>query len=179
MKKFEMNSCATWLWNEQHHQSCIVLNKLQVICQTCIFNGQTNLAFFLNLLFKCPLQPPFLPLTFNFTIQCPYLDMTILLPQHMTNLLHQHMTNLLIRMEVASSQPDYLPTLSAAKTYKLSQLVKHQILAIDEASKQQQPTSSFSTWSTSSHSKWPSSSHNTWPYKRSLYTIANWYSVSF
>ena len=29
----------------------------------------------------------------------------------------------LIRMEVASSRPDYLPTLSAAKTSKLSQLV--------------------------------------------------------
>ena len=39
-----------------------------------------------------------------------------------------------IRMEVASSRPDYLPTLSAAKTSKLSLLVKHHILAIDEAS---------------------------------------------
>ena len=41
-------------------------------------------------------------------------------------------------MEVASSRPDYLPTLSAAKTSILSLLVKHHILAIDEASKQQQ-----------------------------------------
>ena len=41
---------------------------------------------------------------------------------------------LLIRMEVASSRPDYLPTLSAAKTFKLSLLVKHHIMAIDEAS---------------------------------------------
>ena len=39
-----------------------------------------------------------------------------------------------IRTEVASSRPDYLPTLSAAKTSKLSLLVKHHILAIDEAS---------------------------------------------
>ena len=38
-----------------------------------------------------------------------------------------------IRMEVASSRSDYLPTLSAAKTSKLSLLVKHHILAIDEA----------------------------------------------
>ena len=37
-------------------------------------------------------------------------------------------------MEVDSSRPDYLPTLSAAKTSKLSLLVKHHILAIDEAS---------------------------------------------
>ena len=37
-------------------------------------------------------------------------------------------------MEVASSRPDYLPTLSAAKVSKLSLLVKHHILAIDEAS---------------------------------------------
>ena len=40
----------------------------------------------------------------------------------------------LIRMEVASTRPDHLPTLSAAKTSKLSLLVKHHILAIDEAS---------------------------------------------
>ena len=39
-----------------------------------------------------------------------------------------------IRMEVASSPPDYLTTLSAAKTSKLSLLIKHHILAIDEAS---------------------------------------------
>ena len=39
-----------------------------------------------------------------------------------------------VRMEVASSRPDYLPTLSAAKSSKLSLLVKHHILAIDEAS---------------------------------------------
>ena len=39
-----------------------------------------------------------------------------------------------IRMEVASLRPDYLPTLSAAKTSKLSLLVKHHVLAIDEAS---------------------------------------------
>ena len=39
-----------------------------------------------------------------------------------------------IRMEVASSRPDYLPTLPAAKTSKLCLLVKHHILAIDEAS---------------------------------------------
>ena len=39
-----------------------------------------------------------------------------------------------IRMEVASSRPDCLPTLSAANTSKLSLLVKHHILAIDEAS---------------------------------------------
>ena len=38
------------------------------------------------------------------------------------------------RMEVASSRQDYLPTLSAVKTSKLSLLVKHLILAIDEAS---------------------------------------------
>ena len=36
-----------------------------------------------------------------------------------------------IQMEVASSRPDYLPTLSAAKTSKLPLLVKHHILAID------------------------------------------------
>ena len=39
-----------------------------------------------------------------------------------------------IRMDVASSRPDYLPRLSSAKTSKLSLLVKHHILAIDEAS---------------------------------------------
>ena len=39
-----------------------------------------------------------------------------------------------IRMEVASSRLDHLPTQSAAKTSKLSLLVKHHILAIDEAS---------------------------------------------
>ena len=41
-------------------------------------------------------------------------------------------------MEVATSRPDYLPALSAAKTSKLSLLDRHHILAIDEASKQQQ-----------------------------------------
>ena len=41
---------------------------------------------------------------------------------------------LVFRMEVASTRQDYLPTLSAAKTSKLSLLVKHHILAIDEAS---------------------------------------------
>ena len=40
----------------------------------------------------------------------------------------------MIRLEVASSRSDYLPTLSAAKTSKLSLLIKHHILAIDEAS---------------------------------------------
>ena len=39
-----------------------------------------------------------------------------------------------IRIEVACSRPDHLPTLSVAKTSKLSLLVKHHILAIDEAS---------------------------------------------
>ena len=43
-------------------------------------------------------------------------------------------TMTMIRIEVASSRPDYLPTFSAAKTSKLSLLVKHHILAIDEAS---------------------------------------------
>ena len=38
------------------------------------------------------------------------------------------------RMEVASSWPDYLPTLSAAKASKPSLIVKHHILAIDEVS---------------------------------------------
>ena len=38
-----------------------------------------------------------------------------------------------IRMEVALTRPDYLPSLSAAKTSKLSLLVKHHISAIDEA----------------------------------------------
>ena len=38
-----------------------------------------------------------------------------------------------IRMEVASSRPNYLPTLSAAKTSKLSLLAKYHILAFDEA----------------------------------------------
>ena len=46
----------------------------------------------------------------------------------------QHLQTSEIRMEVASSRPDYLPTSSAAKTSKLFLLVKHQILAIDEAS---------------------------------------------
>ena len=40
----------------------------------------------------------------------------------------------MIRMEVASSRPDYQPTLSAAKTSKLFLLVKHHILTIDEVS---------------------------------------------
>ena len=35
-------------------------------------------------------------------------------------------------MAVASSRPDYIPTLSAANTSKLSMLVEHHILAIDE-----------------------------------------------
>ena len=35
-----------------------------------------------------------------------------------------------IRMEVASSRPDHLPTLSVAKTSKLSLLVKYHILAL-------------------------------------------------
>ena len=48
------------------------------------------------------------------------------------------MLAMMIRMEVASSWQDYLPTLSEAKTSKLSLLVKHHIFAIDEASKQQQ-----------------------------------------
>ena len=39
-----------------------------------------------------------------------------------------------IRMEVAASRQDHLPTLSVAKTSKLSLLVKHHTLAIDEAS---------------------------------------------
>ena len=39
-----------------------------------------------------------------------------------------------IRLKVAYSRPDYLPTFSAAKASKLSLLVKHHILAIDEAS---------------------------------------------
>ena len=38
-----------------------------------------------------------------------------------------------IRMEVSSSRPDHLPTLLAAKTSKLSLILKHHILAIDEA----------------------------------------------
>ena len=50
---------------------------------------------------------------------------------------------IVIRKEVAFSRPDYLPTLSAAKTFKLSLLVKHHILAIDEASQQQQRYYSF------------------------------------
>ena len=41
-------------------------------------------------------------------------------------------------MKVASSRPDHLSTLSLAKTSKLSLLVKHHILLIDEASYQQQ-----------------------------------------
>ena len=40
----------------------------------------------------------------------------------------------LIRLEVASSRPDYMPILSAAKTSKHSLLAKHHILAIYEAS---------------------------------------------
>ena len=48
------------------------------------------------------------------------------------------MRTLQIRMEVASWRPDHLPTLSAAKTSKLSLIVRHHILAIDEASQQQQ-----------------------------------------
>ena len=43
----------------------------------------------------------------------------------------------MILMEVASSRQDHLPTLSGAKTSNLSLLVKHHILAIDEASQQQ------------------------------------------
>ena len=39
-----------------------------------------------------------------------------------------------IRMEVASSRPDYLPALAATKASKLYLLIKHHILAIDEAS---------------------------------------------
>ena len=39
-----------------------------------------------------------------------------------------------IRMVVASLRPDHQPTLSAAKASRLSLLVKHHILAIDEAS---------------------------------------------
>ena len=41
-------------------------------------------------------------------------------------------------MKVASLRPDYLPIMSAAKTSKHSLLVKHHILAIDEASLQKQ-----------------------------------------
>ena len=50
---------------------------------------------------------------------------------------HRHISLLpqfSLRMEVASSRSDHLPTLSVAKTPKLSLLVKHHILAIDEAS---------------------------------------------
>ena len=36
-------------------------------------------------------------------------------------------------MEVASLRPDYLLTLSEAKTSKLSLLIKHYVLTIDEA----------------------------------------------
>ena len=39
-----------------------------------------------------------------------------------------------VQQEVSSSRPDHQTTLSAAKTSKLSLLVKHHILAIDEAS---------------------------------------------
>ena len=49
---------------------------------------------------------------------------------------------LVITMEVGSSWPDHLPTLSAAKASNLALHVKHHILAIDEAS-QQQPISSI------------------------------------
>ena len=53
----------------------------------------------------------------------------------LVGLIRRHLVLLvMIRMEVASSWPDYLPTMSAAKTSKLSLLVKHHILAIDEAS---------------------------------------------
>ena len=45
---------------------------------------------------------------------------------------------LVIRMEVASSRPDYIPTLSTGIPAEHSLLVKHHILAIDEASYQQQ-----------------------------------------
>ena len=48
-----------------------------------------------------------------------------------TNVCHYQQS---IRIEVASSRPDHLPTLSVAKASKLSLLVKHHILAIDEAS---------------------------------------------
>ena len=48
--------------------------------------------------------------------------------------LHQcDRSTVMVRMEVAYSRPDYLPTMSAAKSSKLSLLVKHHILAIDEA----------------------------------------------
>ena len=58
-------------------------------------------------------------------------------------------------MEVASSRPDYLPTLSAAKTSKLSLLVKHHILEIDEASYQQQLMKPLCTMIEQGDTTWP------------------------
>ena len=53
----------------------------------------------------------------------------------MTNYTHAPtVTKSSVRMEVASSRPDHLPTLSIAIASKLSLLVKHNILAMDEAS---------------------------------------------
>ena len=51
----------------------------------------------------------------------------------MADVAELHQEARVIRMEVVSSRLDYLPTLSAAKTSMLSLLVKHHILAIDEA----------------------------------------------
>ena len=47
-------------------------------------------------------------------------------------------TSIVIRVEVASSGHDFLPTLSAAKTSKISLLVNHHIVAIDEVGYQQE-----------------------------------------
>ena len=51
---------------------------------------------------------------------------------------HLFLWRRMVRMEVASSRPDHLPTLSVDKASKLSLLAKLHILAIDEASQQQQ-----------------------------------------
>ena len=65
------------------------------------------------------------------TIQCAMLLCTQRIEFCLRTLFKDHHRHVIladcIRMEVASSRPDYLPTLSAAKTSKPSLLVKHHI----------------------------------------------------
>ena len=73
-----------WLDSRQPSSNVIYANTPHWLAN-CTFHSQTNLhTFILNLLFPCPLRPPFLPLTCNLKIQGPSRDITILSPKHMT-----------------------------------------------------------------------------------------------
>ena len=79
--------------------------------------------------------------TWAFTVIIFWFFCALLIPQRAAVALSNQTLNssttevvVVIRMEVDSARLDYLPSLLAAKTSKLSLLIKHHILTIDEVS---------------------------------------------